>query len=181
MSRALPLFEQRPLGAYYTPDGVAVSCIDTLGDLRGLMAWEPHAGGGAFVRALRKAGCSEVMASDVDPACGWLIGDFLSFPAPLGDTDWIVGNPPYSEAEAHVRRALDLQPRRGAAFLLRLAFLESEKRAAFWREHRPSAVYVLTRRPSFTGGGTDSAAYGWFIWRNQVRKSDSETTLGWIR
>jgi hypothetical protein len=65
MSRALAQSEQVPLGAYYTPDPVARACVATLGDLRGFRCWEPHAGGGAFVRALRAAGAELHVFADV--------------------------------------------------------------------------------------------------------------------
>ena len=53
---------------------------------------------------------------------------------------------------------------RHVAFLLRLAFLESRERFAFWQDHPCQRIYVLSERPSFTGGGTDSCPYGFFIW-----------------
>jgi hypothetical protein len=107
-----------------------------------------------------------------------LVDDFLvlDFDRKL---DWVVGNPPFGDAAAHVRKALALRPRYGVAFLLRLGFLESEKRRAFWLENPLSEVHVLTRRPSFTVSGTDSAAYGFFVWRTDHEASWS-TTLGWI-
>jgi hypothetical protein len=78
--------------------------------------------------------------------------------------DLTLTNPPYLRAEAFVRRALD-EVRHGAtvAMLLRLNFLEGQARAALHREH-PADVYVLPRRPSFTGKGTDATGYGWFCW-----------------
>jgi hypothetical protein len=48
--------------------------------------------------------------------------------------------------------------------LLRLAFLESKSRFMFWQQYPLSKLFVLSCRPSFVGKGTDSAAYGWFIW-----------------
>ena len=47
-------------------DGQLDACVGTLGNLRGLSVLEPHAGGGAFVRALQVAGAI-VSASDIDP------------------------------------------------------------------------------------------------------------------
>jgi hypothetical protein len=86
------------------------------------------------------------------------------------DHEWwspqlVVMNPPFSRAEAFVRKALaETSGGRGTvAALLRLAFLEGKARAELHREH-PSDVYVLSRRPSFVGGKTDSCAYAWFIW-----------------
>lgn len=168
------------LDAFYTPDDVAGACVATIADdVRGRRVLEPHAGGGAFVRALL-GHTLDVWAMDLDPqapalapsACpNRMWGDFLvdlsSGPGSAWGGDppaWIVGNPPFNEAEAHVRRALSVATE-GAAFLLRLAFLEGAKRREFWREHPAAEVHVLVSRPSFTGGGTDSAAYGWFVWR----------------
>ena len=89
----------------------------------------------------------------------------------LGDMSWgcrgatIITNPPFSRAEEFVRRALhEAGPSGTVAMLLRLAFLESRGRAALHIE-RPSDVFVLAKRPSFTGDGkSDSAAYAWFVW-----------------
>lgn len=176
-----------PLDAYYTPDAVASACVATIAaELDFATVLEPHAGGGAFVRALEAANAGIIHANDVDPEAAGLRDrgvtvatsvDFLAL-AVDEQPDWIVGNPPYGAAEAHVRRALAVSTA-GVAFLLRLAFLESTKRLAFWREYPPAEVHVLSRRPSFTGGGTDSAAYGWFIWRIG-RDAKEPTTLHWI-
>jgi hypothetical protein len=63
-----------------------------------------------------------------------------------------------------IERALREAPEDAdVAFLLRLNFLGSQRRAAFHRSF-PSDVYVLPRRPSFTGGGTDATEYCWMVW-----------------
>ena len=82
------------------------------------------------------------------------------------DFDAVIMNPPYKQAMEFVQRARKLMGRRTVAALLRLSFLESQKRRAFWQEN-PADVYVLSRRPSFTAGGTDSAAYAWFVWSRE--------------
>lgn len=186
MSRALALAAQRPLGAYYTPDVVASALIGVLPLVPGDVCLEPSVGGGAFVRALRARGM-KVAGVDIDPAAvgladcapaASLVYDFLasSDDRRLCGLQWVIGNPPYEHAEAHVRRAIAITQRH-VAFLLRLGFLESAKRSAFWREHPPRRVWVLVERPSFTGGGTDSAAYGFFWWD---RAYVGDTTLGWL-
>jgi hypothetical protein len=155
--------------AYYTPDLVADALVERLTRPSGhdwigrqTRVLEPHAGGGAFVRALRRRGCT-VDAHDIDPgapACETR-GDFLALKAT--EAAWIVGNPPFCDAEAHVRHALCLCPR--VAFLLRLGFLASAVRATMWAGHPPAAVYVLSERPSFTAdGATDSADYCFVVW-----------------
>jgi len=157
---------------YYTPDAVARACVTTLPSPQtGEWILEPSAGGGAFMRAAKtRWPAANILGVDIDPyapiayAADFrvLCVDFLQYNPPTKPA-WVIGNPPFSDAEAHVRHALKLAIV-GVAFLLRLAFLESTKRAAFWGEHPPAEVHVLSRRPSFTGGGTDSAAYGWFVW-----------------
>src|SRR5262249_25513384 len=77
---------------------------------------EPSAGRGAIVRELRKSGL-EVHASDLhdhqaEPALGIETGmDFLSMSSTSGCRS-IVMNPPFRDADAHVRHALHLLPGR---------------------------------------------------------------------
>jgi len=78
--------------------------------------------------------------------------------------DLVVMNPPFKLAMEFVKRAVsEVAPMGTVAALLRLSWLSSQKRAAWLRAYTPS-VYVLPRRPSFTGKGTDAADYGWFLW-----------------
>lgn len=171
--------ERAPNDAYFTPDPVARACVETLGLDDGIVIWEPSAGGGAFCRAAADAAQGLVFASDIaeqaptyDTLVEWGVRDWRAghdmikgWPTDFGGKpDWVIGNPPFNEAEAHVRVALNTC-RVGAAFLLRLAFLEGAKRRDFWRNYPAAEVHVLTARPSFTGGATDSCAYGWFVWR----------------
>jgi hypothetical protein len=91
------------------------------------------------------------------------IGDALA-PGTWVRSPLIVMNPPFSLALPFVLKALAQGIGTTVAAFLRLAFLETQTRAAFHCES-PSDVYVLSKRPSFTGDGkTDSAAYAWFVW-----------------
>ena len=169
------------LDRYYTPPALARALVQVLADQH----WgeppdvlEPHAGGCAFLDALEEHGCT-VIAADVDPhslavvQAGALCREFLQEWDPkCPRPSWIVGNPPYGEAEEHTRHALRTATI-GVAFLLRLGMLESRKRIPFWRGPGSclEAVHVLAQRPSFVSsvtrtGATDSAAYGWFVWRH---------------
>lgn len=181
-----------PLDGYYTPSQLAGILFEWLvldGFYTGGSVLEPSAGRGAFVRAaLAVPGTGAITARDIDPARVTELsrefeghprvsvqeGDFLALQE-AKPFDLIVGNPPFSAAEAHVRRALAMRAPGGTlAFLLRLAFFESDERVDFWREQPASKVYVLSQRPSFTGGGTDNAAYGVFVW---AREHVGPTTL----
>jgi hypothetical protein len=77
----------------------------------------------------------------------------------------VLTNPPFSLAMEFVHRSLDeVRAYDGTvAMLLRLGWLASLKRAEWLRRNTPS-VFVLPRRPSFTGTGTDSADYAWMVW-----------------
>lgn len=79
--------------------------------------------------------------------------------------DIIIGNPPYSLAMEFVEKSLSLLENDGVlVFLLRTAFLESKKRYEFWQDNIINGLYVLSKRPSFTGKGTDATSYSWFVW-----------------
>ncbi|WP_225413829.1 class I SAM-dependent methyltransferase [Stigmatella hybrida] len=101
------------------------------------------------------------------------IGDFMDYrpPATLHSKrpfNAVVTNPPYLDAMEFVAHCLELSTH--VAMLLRLNFLASNKRNTFMREHCPD-VYVLPDRPSFTGKGTDSIEYAWFVWDSGARRT----------
>ena len=65
------------------------------------------------------------------------------------DADAVVINPPYALAMNFIEAGLAwLHEEREMAVLLRLCFMASAKRAAFWKA-RPADLYVLSERPSF--------------------------------
>lgn len=171
--------------AYFTPDPLALTLVRTLArdfQLQPDTVLEPSAGGGAFVRAIRRqwpaafVTANDIQETNIPESDVDTCFDFVK----LGTAgqDLIVGNPPFKHAEPHVRHALSLRKPGGTvAFLLRLAFAESKGRVPFWEEFRPARVYVLSERPSFTGGGTDSAAYGFFVWQEGW---SGPTEMNWI-
>ncbi len=167
---------------YETPPWVTAAVLPEL-PLDGAELLEPAAGEGAILRAVygRPA---RVAAIELDPtraariereglAHACTAGDFLTGAA-LGVVQGarrptlVLTNPPFSHAEAFVRRAIDVvAPGGTVAMLLRLAFLEGQARARLHRQY-PSDVFVLPRRPSFRRGHnrtiTDRWAYAWFVW-----------------
>ena len=186
---------RRERDAYYTPDDVAFECVRRitpyLRDHRypSPLVIEPSVGGGAFIRALHAIGVDRTLGVDVDPnAAGLLISrtairsTFESVQLDSCDRDravWVVGNPPFKHALEHVEHALSLAfamranptlPAGGVGFLLRLAFLEGKARRRFWDRYPVTDLHVLSERPSFTGGKTDSCAYGFFVWRDAPRE-----------
>lgn len=93
--------------------------------------------------------------------------DYSTYPFEmLGRTfDLIIGNIPYTNAEQTIRKAYsELNPGGYIVQLLRLGFLASQERIEFYKEMPPESIYVLSRRPSFTGSGTDGSEYAIYIW-----------------
>lgn len=173
---------RRKLDGYNTDPRVADALVKVLPDLSGKTVLEPHAGGGAFCRALIKHHLGvNLTALDIDPGVKALHegpwtkaqGDFLEW---SGRADWIIGNPPYSEAAAHIRQGLQVATE-GLAFLLRVSILGSVKRRELWAAFPPAEVRVLTPRPSFTGGGNDTSEYAWVVWSGD---GNGTSKLSWI-
>jgi hypothetical protein len=81
----------------------------------------------------------------------------------------VITNPPYSIAMQVIEHALSFNAR-FVVMLLRLNFLASAARADLMRTHAPD-VYVLPNRPSFSGSGTDSIEYAWFVWHGRKRRT----------
>ena len=88
--------------------------------------------------------------------------------------DIIFTNPPYKIAQEFIEHSLQLADK--VVMLLRLNFLESKKRAVFLSTHVPD-IYVLSKRPSFTGGGTDATAYAWFVWDSNHLKNEGKVVI----
>lgn len=110
----------------------------------------------------------------------WITGDFKTCRLPNdGEYNLVMGNPPFNQAEAFVRRAWSATVQGGyVSFLLRLAFLEGGHRGKnFWPKYPPKHVDVLVNRPSFTGGGTDMAAYALFTWQKGY---EGQATIDWL-
>lgn len=149
------------LDRYYTPPDLARQLVALLPIETPALVLEPSVGAGAFVQALPRG--VAVLTMDIDPAAPAnpaLVMDFEDFTGNGLPIEWVIGNPPYSRALEHTRHALSMS--RHVAFLMRLGFLESRKRAAFWQAAPLRKIWALSERPSFTGGKTDSYGYGFF-------------------
>jgi hypothetical protein len=179
---------------YPTPAGLAAAAlahVDITGSIgHSLTIVDPGAGLGEWGAAARHQWPdARIIGVDIaqrDPAgpCydAWHVADYLTWARSVPDEDRpdvIMGNPPYNLAEDFIRASLSLiAPGGRVVFLLRLAFLESQKRAALWRDHKPARVSVLTARPSFTGDGrSDAAAYAVFLW---TCPAPHVTALDWL-
>ena len=134
---------------------------------------EPAAGSGSMLAPLlRRFPGAELIAADARPRSKHVaLFDYLAPRVePNSDrVDLVFTNPPFIHALEFADRAI-MDVRRGGyvVLLLRAGFIESKRRNGWLREHMPD-VWFLRDRPRFYGGATDSAIYGWFIWRNDPR------------
>jgi hypothetical protein len=133
------------------------------------VVWEPAAGRGNIVRVLRDAGHA-VVASDIRDY-GFPLHfrcDFLAETKVPARCAAIVTNPPYRLAQQFVAHALELSPL--VLMLLRLAFLESERRSPLIDGGHLARVHVFKRRlpmmhrDGWSGPRASSAVpFAWFV------------------
>ena len=131
---------------------------------------DPCAGKGAILKAAASSAHS-LRGIEINPELqpdseiiSWSTDDALTLKS-WRSPELVIMNPPFSKAEQFVRKALDeTRENHGTvAALLRLSFVASKKRHGFMRECPPD-LFVMSKRPSFNGLGTDSCDYAWFVW-----------------
>jgi hypothetical protein len=188
--------ERNPRDEYPTPPELCTAIVRKLIDdgLTSLHApfqcsdqyvvLEPSCGDGNFIRSiLAEFSGWSVDGVDIVPrdslenlqGVRFYQSDFLAWQSRYR---LIIGNPPFSDAEQHVRHAISLlEPQGTLAMVLSLNFFGSFGRYPFWREHPLHKVCVLVPRPSFSGGGNDSSEYGLFVWRRAVPPPGGRTQL----
>lgn len=173
---------------YETPP-VAVRALLAAETLPTGIVWEPACGPGAIVRVLKEAGHMVYATDLVDYGSADQDGaaiDFLleqQLPG-VGYIGSIVTNPPYKLANEFVRHALTLCPR--VYMLLRLAFLESERRRIIIEHCGLARVYVFRNRlPRMHRAGHDgrqassSIAFAWFCWDRGHRGPTELHRISW--
>ena len=156
---------------YYATDPQAVEMLLTLETFAPVI-WEPACGEGHISKVLAAHGY-EVISTDLiyrgfgepEPM------DFLTetFPDFEGD---IITNPPYGIALDFIQRALDsVQIGRKVTMLLKIQFLEGQRRKEFFTNNPPKTIYVSRSRircalngnfDGFKNGST--ICYAWYVW-----------------
>jgi hypothetical protein len=170
--------------AYPTPLPVARAICQRLAQmlLPPTYIIEPSAGTGSFLYAAREAWPgAPIYATDIqpgaEPACAatgtqWLgTCDWRNYVSQIAlpEGTLVLGNPPFSQAEEHIRETVMRLPAGGVlAFLLKANFLSGERRARkLWT--LPGFRYLLpiAGRPSFIKGEkatNDFNEYCIYVW-----------------
>lgn len=151
--------------------------------------WEPACGPGAIARVLRAAG-HVVTATDLvdyqSPDMDFAGRDFLMERSAPTDVECIVTNPPFKLAEEFVAHALELCPR--VIMLLRLAFLESERRSRILDTGNLVRVLAFRKRlPMMHRAGWEGRkansgmAFAWFIFMRDYHGPIELRRISWER
>ena len=175
--------KRKPCDFYATPIDCVENFIDNYGidKIKGNIL-APSAGNGNIIQALRQKKVQgiitalELRAEERDSLTQIsdkvIIGNFLEW-EPDKVYDVIIGNPPYTYAREFIEKCFKIANKNTVIImLLRTAFLESKSRYEFWQQHPLSGLYTLSKRPSFTGRGSDATSYSWFIWDNKTNKQE---------
>lgn len=174
---------ERGLEFYRTPIEATRALIAIEGERLPNGIWEPACGDGAIARALidthRWVYSTDV--ADRGYGCGKI--DFLNSTFSNCCTA-VVTNPPFSLAQEFVDKAFSFPSVHYCALLLRLSFLESQKRKEWFQANPPARVHVSSRRlPMMHRDGwdgpksTSTLAHAWFIW---LRGYDGPPQLRWF-
>ncbi|AYJ85762.1 hypothetical protein D3Y57_06985 [Sphingomonas paeninsulae] len=143
--------------------------------------WEPACGEGDMSRVLEAAGYDVISTDLIDRGYGEHGVDFLR--------EWksrapnVATNPPFGIAMPFINCALQMSTGKVAMFL-RLAFLEGQRRGAWFKRTPLKKVWVMSNRVPMQRGrlavgedGTGVLAFAWFIWEHGY---EGEPSIGWL-
>ena len=144
--------------------------------------WEPACGEGNLSKVLQEShyvlSTDKVNRGFSDPQMDFLEGDHWWW---AGD---ILTNPPFKLAQQFVEKSLELIDNKNyAIFLLRIQFLEGQKRKKFFEVSPPKFVYVHSKRigiwknnekEKYTG---NALCFAWFVWQKGY---NGKTEVRWI-
>lgn len=164
--------ERQPEDFYATDPAAVPPLLKLLGpeyESGNKFIWENACGKGHISQILELYG-HEVVSTDLINR-GYGIGgiDFLK-PTPFDavNFDAVITNPPFKYATQFVEKSLQIAPL--VCMLLRLAFVESERRDDFFKNYPPRYIAVFRRRVRtsknalFPDGESSATCHAWFIW-----------------
>lgn len=131
--------------------------------------WEPACGDGSMSRVFEAFGYNDIRSTDLIYR-GYGEGDHDFLSSSLTSQN-IITNPPYSIAEPFIRKAL-AQTNKKVAMLVKLQFLEGQKRKLLFETQPLKNVYVFSKRVSFYRNGEKGAysssmiAFCWIVFEH---------------
>lgn len=173
---------EREINDFYASDPIVISELRKFVDIQGSV-WECACGNGNLSKELLKIKkVFHVFSSDLiyrGYECS--IFDYLKYTNSFPMYTWIVTNPPYKHGLEFAKKAL--KDASNVAFLMKLSWLESIKRKAFFKKNPPSKVLVYSKRPGIYKNdiktkNTGLIAFAWFVWEQE--RDNKDTIIKWI-
>jgi len=172
-------YKRAAFDAYPTPE-VATRILLSRVKFEGSI-WECASGKGDISSVLEREFPGQVFSSDIQTGPDIYGVNGLDFLMTTGRTvDNILTNPPFSLAEQFIEHALKIAQKK-SAFLLRLAFLEGQRRYKLFTEHPPAKIIVISRRLPFCINGQwekTGAVFG-HAWMVFDKEHTGPTTIEW--
>ncbi len=179
--------------AYFMPKGTLQVILDIL-QLKGTESiLEPCAGEGNIVKHLRDVGHTglitaieyekEFIPELEQSGANQVICSSFFWPNcdidSIGLFDVAIINPPFTKVEKFILHAYDYLKENGRlVVLMRLAHLVGVKRYSLFENCRPTSIYLLNQRPSFTGTSSDIGGYLWALFDKPMTTTD--TIVKWV-
>ncbi|MBS6715314.1 MAG: NAD(P)-dependent oxidoreductase [Dialister sp.] len=170
---------------YATPSEAVYALVDNVELSREI--WEPACGTGSISKILKDFGFDVFSTDLIYRGYGETDSvDFLKCRPDEPVRKDIVTNPPYNLALDFVKRAVEIVDTGFlVCMLLKLTFLEGQKRREFFRRYPPQYVCVFSKRIGCARNGdfeamkkqSSAVAYAWFIWKKGFQ---GEPKIRWI-
>jgi len=173
--------ERDPQDFYRTPTYATEKLLE-LEQFEGTI-WEPACGDGAISKVLIENGYSRfnIYSTDLfDHGYGHSGIDFLKVKN-NSTYDNVITNPPYKYAQEFIEKGLEVANKK-VVMLLKLNFLEGQKRYEFFKRTPLKNIYVFSKRLSFDKGkekskGNGLLAYAWYVWEKEY---SGKPMIDWI-
>lgn len=154
---------------YATPPAVTRALyLEHRESLEGATVWEPCAGDGAMVDELKRLGCRNVLASDINPRRDNIarldILDVNEGNAPRCDA--VITNPPFFLAPTIIEKVMGFGAKRPRFFalVLKATFWHARSRYKLFEQYPPTDIHPLLWRPDFKSLGSPTMDIIWCVW-----------------
>ena len=173
---------------YYATNPKALEMLLKVFPLHKGKTLEPCVGAGHLARVLKSYGCDVDCVDLVDRGYpDTVVHDFLTYNTDVR-YDNIVTNPPFSLAEEFIRKSMTLlKPHGICCMFLKIQFLESGKRKAFYNQFPPKYIYVFRDRMATWNNGqpldpkgkrwATTMCHAWFIFEKDFQ---GEPIVRWL-
>jgi len=140
--------------------------------------WEPACGDGAISKVLKERGHFVVSSDLINRGYGEYPIDFLDKMEArhfllrqfnyIGGIPNIITNPPYSKGQEFVEQAIKMSSDK-VAMLLKIQFLEGQKRRKMFEQFPPKKIWVFSKRltqhrDGKKGNYSGMMCFAWFVW-----------------